>query len=55
MKLTKKEKETCRRYSAADDTGRVRCSECPLALDRKLCICKANCTAEEWEEYRDYE
>ena len=30
MLTSDKERAICRRYSAADDTGHVHCSECPL-------------------------
>ena len=49
MKLTKKEKEICARYSARDPvTGRIRCNECPLRADTRYPVCKAVMTAEEW-------
>lgn len=53
MTLTKDEKAICKKYGAYDETGNVHCSDCPLAVDTRLCVCKANCTREEWEEYKD--
>lgn len=32
MLKTEKDKRTCEFYSQRDDTGKVHCSECPLAL-----------------------
>lgn len=43
MKLTAKEQEICDKYGARDKiTGKVRCAECPLSIDHRLCICYAN-------------
>lgn len=42
MKLTEKEKAICREYSQYDETGHVRCGECPLEVDARYCICYAN-------------
>lgn len=53
MKLTEDEKEICRQYGARDDDGTVHCFECPLVIDKREFICKANCTAEEWTERKD--
>ena len=50
MKLTEEEKEICKRYSERDEKGKVHCSECPLVLHRRDCICKANISKKEWEE-----
>lgn len=52
MKLTREEREICDRYSKRDQVGLVHCKECPLNLDARYCICKANCT---WEELHEYE
>lgn len=52
MKLSGVEKTICHRYSKRVD-GKVRCSECPLVLDRRLCICKSNATKKEWKEMRE--
>ena len=52
MKLTNKEQAICDKYSQRDEHGKVHCPECPLALDRFLHLCKANCEKEEWEEFR---
>lgn len=50
MRLTKAEKEICKEYSQKGEDGRCRCAECPLALDRRFCICKRNITKKEWEQ-----
>jgi hypothetical protein len=42
MKLTPKEKEICKKYSAYDETDHVHCHECPLCLDKRYAICYAN-------------
>lgn len=49
MRLTPKEKEICKRYSAYDETGYVHCNECPLVIDRRYCVCKKNITKKEYE------
>lgn len=53
MKLTEDEKEICREYGARDDDGTVHCFECPLVIDRRQCVCKANCFPSEWAERKD--
>lgn len=53
MKLTREEREICDRYSERDQDGLVHCKECPLNLDARYCICKANCTREEFREYEN--
>lgn len=53
MELTKEEEKICRQYGEPDADGKVHCSECPLVIDRRYCLCKANCTEEEWEERKD--
>lgn len=52
MELKEDEKKICRKYGARDEKGMVHCFECPLAIDTRDCICKANITKEEWEEYQ---
>lgn len=42
MRLTKEEKEICKKYSERDENNTVHCFECPLVIDRLACICKAN-------------
>ena len=49
MKLTKEEKKICNRYKKQDSYGYVHCLECPLVIDKKDLLCKANCTKKEWE------
>jgi hypothetical protein len=53
MTLTEEEKKICSYYSQTFDDGKVGCSRCPLQVDRRWCVCKANCTEEEWEERID--
>lgn len=53
MRLTEEEKEICKKYSKRDENNTVHCFECPLAIDRWLCICKANVTRGEWEEAKN--
>ena len=55
MKLTKEGQAICDKYSMRDESGRVWCCECPLAVDKRYCVCKANTTEEEWEEYNEEE
>ena len=42
MKLTPKEQEICKKYSARDNKGNVHCDKCPLVIDRFYLICYAN-------------
>lgn len=53
MRLTEEEKEICKKYSKRDENNTVHCFECPLAIDRWLCLCKANATRGEWEEAKN--
>lgn len=55
MRLTKEEKEICKKYSARDENNTVHCYECPLVINRAWTLCKANCRAEEWEERKEDE
>ena len=53
MKLTKKEKEICKKYSTYDKNNKVHCKECPLALHEfnwDYGRCKATLTKKEWEK-----
>lgn len=50
MKLTEEEKEICKTHRRRHEDGKTRCKECPLVIDAKWCICKANCTEEEYCE-----
>lgn len=53
MKLTKKEKDICKKYSAYDKNNKVHCKECPLALHEfnwDYGRCKATLTKKEWEK-----
>jgi hypothetical protein len=53
MELTKEEDKICRQYGEPDASGKAHCSECPLVLDTRYCLCKANCTEEEWAERKN--
>lgn len=52
MKLTKEEDKICRQYGEPHEDGLAHCSECPLVIDTRYCLCKANCTEEEWQEFK---
>lgn len=54
MRLTKEEKETCKKYSARDEEGFVHCHECPLAADRRYAMCKRTMTDLEWREHMEW-
>ena len=45
MRLTKEEKEICKKYRKRDENNTVHCFECPLVIDRLACLCKANANA----------
>lgn len=47
MRLTAEEKKICKKYSKRDENNTVHCFECPLVIDMRLCLCKANATREE--------
>ena len=53
MKLTEEEQEICKLYGRRHEDGRTRCSECPMVMDSRFCICKANCTEEEYKEWKE--
>lgn len=55
MKLTPEEHKICDEYSRADEEGRIHCFECPLAIDTRFCVCKANVTEAEYKEWRGEE
>ena len=55
MELTPQEQRVCDVFSRHDGNGKTRCSECPLCLNSRLAVCKANVTEEEYEEWSDYE
>lgn len=50
MRMTKQEKEICKQYSKRGEDGLVKCSECPLVLNKRYCICKKNISKKDWEE-----
>lgn len=52
MKLTPEEKEICKEYGLRVN-GKVRCPECPLVIDARYCLCKANASKAEWWEYKN--
>lgn len=51
MKLSADEQKICKQFGKRREDGHVRCSVCPLVLDARLCMCKKNCTIDEWEEF----
>lgn len=51
MMLTKEEQEICQKHSELDESGKVHCSDCPLAADTRNALCKANMTVKEWTEH----
>ena len=53
MKLTEEEQEICRLHRRRHEDGRNRCGECPMVMDSRFCICKANCTEEEYNEWKE--
>lgn len=53
MTLTEDEQKICDYYSQRFVSGRVGCNRCPLVISKRDCLCKANCTEEEWEERID--
>lgn len=55
MKLTDEEKKICKKYGKRDKDYKVHCYECPLAIDTRYCICKANVTEEEYREWKGEE
>ena len=42
MKLTEKEQEICKQYSAKGENGFVHCGECPLVIDEFELECYAS-------------
>lgn len=40
--LTEKQKKICEKFSAYDDTGHVHCNDCPLVIDKRALMCRAN-------------
>ncbi len=62
MKLTPKEKEICRKFSARDKDGYVHCHDCPLSIPGGPydCTCYANidgrtAEAKQLKRYHDEE
>lgn len=53
--LTEKQKKICEQYRRRDGEGKVRCRECPLAVDHNDYTCRANADynphTREWEEH----
>ncbi len=54
MRLTKEEKEICKKFSVRDKDGYVHCIDCPLAMDLYQFDCKKTVTAKEWKEYIEF-
>jgi hypothetical protein len=53
MTLTEAEQKMCDQYGQVGADGKVHCAECPLVIDRRYCLCKANCTEKEWAERKE--
>ena len=53
MTLNEEEQKICDYYGQRFADGKVGCSRCPLVVDERDCVCKANCTEEEWAERRE--
>lgn len=51
MKLTESEKAICKKFRKRDEKGFVHCCDCPLEVDSRYALCKANLTKKEWKEY----
>mgnify|MGYP007133718411 CR=1 FL=1 len=51
MRLSKEEKKLCEKYGERDESGHVRCHECPMAIDKRYALCKRTATAKEWHEH----
>ena len=45
-----KDGEICKKYSKRDENNKVHCYECPLVLNLRFCICKANISKKDWDE-----
>ena len=52
MRLTLEEQKICKEYSKRDENNSVHCFECPLVLNIRYCVCKANVTEEEYKEWK---
>lgn len=46
MKLNREQAVVCRVFSRRDKSGRVHCSDCPMVLHSRDCICLKNVTKE---------
>lgn len=53
MTLTEAEQKVCDQYGQVGADGKVHCAECPFVLDNRYCLCKANCTEDEWKEWKE--
>lgn len=42
MLKSEKQMKICKKYSTRDKDGYVHCTDCPLVVDRKYYMCKAN-------------
>lgn len=42
MLTNERERKTCAKYRARDESGYVHCKECPLVKDSDSFLCKAN-------------
>ncbi len=62
MKLTRIEQKICEKYSAKHMATRIiggqemqvpvtSCDECPLVIDKRAMLCRANATVKDLKEY----
>ena len=42
MLKSERQEHICRKYSARDDDGYVHCNDCPLVVDQRYYMCRAN-------------
>ena len=42
MLKSDRDKRICAKYGAQDETGHVHCPDCPLVVDKREMMCKAN-------------
>ena len=53
MKLSREQRVVCKLYSSRDSNGLVHCSQCPMLLDKRDCVCLKNVSRE--HAIRDYD
>lgn len=53
MKLTREDQMLCDKYGTPDSNGIVHCRDCPLMLNYRFCVCKANVEVDDLEYWKD--